>query len=437
MHFRPSKPEVWGGIECTCNRVNDTFFDQLNLTGHYHRPDDLTEICALGIRRMRYPILWELHQPRENTVIDWHWTRARLNDLRNNDVQPIAGLLHHGSGPGFTRLDDPEFPTKLARYAGRVAREFPWIEDYTPVNEPLTTARFSGLYGLWYPHHQKDASFARMLIHQTKGIVLAMREIRKVNPAARLVQTEDLGKTYSTPVLNYQAEFENERRWLSYDLLTGRVGRQHPLWTYLLWTGVTERDLLWFQDNVCTPEIAGFNYYLTSERFLDDEIQRYPSHTWGQNTRHRYADVEAIRVNHAFPSGLGVLLREAWSRYKIPMAVTEVFLSCTPDEQVRWLYEVANIVDTLNNEGIDIRATTVWALLGEYGWNNLVTRPLEGEYEPGAFDVRNGKRIPTPLAQLVQALSGITSIQPSVIKQGWWSASDRFLTPQMIAELVQ
>ena len=25
---------------------------------------------------------------------------------------------------------------------------YPWIDAYTPVNEPLTTARFSGLYGI-------------------------------------------------------------------------------------------------------------------------------------------------------------------------------------------------------------------------------------------------------------------------------------------------
>jgi dTDP-4-dehydrorhamnose reductase len=435
IHFRPSKSEIWGGIECTCNRINDTFLDQLNFTGHYRRPDDLEAICALGIRRMRYPILWELHQPHENTVVDWTWTRERLGELRKNNVTPIAGLVHHGSGPVFTRLDDPEFPFRLARYAAMVAREFPWIEYYTPINEPLTTARFSGLYGLWYPHHQNDASFVRMLMHQMKGVVLSMREIRKINPHARLVQTEDLGKTYSTSLLNYQAEFENERRWLSYDLLTGRVDKQHPLWNYLLWTGVSEYDALWFQENVCIPDIAGFNYYLTSERFLDDDIHRYPSHMWGRNSLHAYADVEAIRVNHPFPSGLDVLLREAWSRYGIPLAVTEVFLSCTPEEQVRWVFEVANVVNSLNAEGIDIRATTVWALLGEYGWNNLVTRPLEGEYEPGAFDVRNGQRISTQLAELVRMLSGVSTSPPPLIHKGWWSRRDRFIA-HLIPDLV-
>jgi hypothetical protein len=47
------------------------------------------------------------------------------------------------------------------------------------------------------------------------------RAIREVTPGARLVQTEDMGAVFSTPALEYQATFENHRRWLSLDLLCG------------------------------------------------------------------------------------------------------------------------------------------------------------------------------------------------------------------------
>ena len=43
-------------------------------------------------------------------------------------------------------------------------------------------------------------------------------------------QTEGLSNTHSTRALRYQADFENERRWLRLDLMTGRVTREHPLW---------------------------------------------------------------------------------------------------------------------------------------------------------------------------------------------------------------
>ena len=82
---------------------------------------------------------------------------------------------------------------------------------FMPANEPLTTARFSGLYGHWYPHGRNTGTFLRILIVQRRKILQSMQAIRRITPAARLVQTEDLGKTFSTPLLQYQADYENER----------------------------------------------------------------------------------------------------------------------------------------------------------------------------------------------------------------------------------
>src|SRR4029079_18828737 len=94
--------------------------------------------------------------------------------------------------PG-TAVRDPSFAMRLADYARAVAERYPWVTAYTPVNEPLTTARFSGLYGLWYPHLRSDLDFLRALLTECRATVLAMRAIREVVPGARLVQTEDLG----------------------------------------------------------------------------------------------------------------------------------------------------------------------------------------------------------------------------------------------------
>ncbi|MDX6404155.1 MAG: dTDP-4-dehydrorhamnose reductase [Blastocatellia bacterium] len=74
----------------------------------------------------------------------------------------------------------------------KVAQRYPWITDYTPVNEPLTTARSSCLYGHWYPHQRDSLKFAKALLTQCRATVLSMSSIRKFNPEARLIQTEDL-----------------------------------------------------------------------------------------------------------------------------------------------------------------------------------------------------------------------------------------------------
>ena len=220
--------ELWAGVECTVNRVGDRWFDQTARTGHAGRLDDVDRLAAMGVRAVRYPVLWERTAPLGLEAADWSWPDARLRRLRALGLRPIVGLVHHGSGPSGTSLLDEAFPEKLAAYARAVAERYPWVEDFTPINEPLTTARFAGLYGLWYPHGRDAATFARALLIQCRATSLAMRAIREVTPTARLVQTDDMGTVFSTPRLAYQARFENARRWLSFDLLCGRVGPESP-----------------------------------------------------------------------------------------------------------------------------------------------------------------------------------------------------------------
>ncbi len=421
------KPELWGGIECTINRIGDQFQDQLALTGHYGRKDDIALFSELGISSFRFPILWEKHEPVQGVEIDWSWAEQQLESLSQHNIKPIAGLLHHGSGPAFTDLSDKNFPDYFADYALKVARRFPSIEYYTPINEPLTTARFSGLYGHWYPHEKTGLSFARILINQLRGIVLAMKAIRSINPDAKLVQTEDLGKTYSSPRLRYQANFENIRRWLTYDLLCGKVNRSHRLWNYFRWLGIRKKELDFFISNPCKPDIIGVNHYVTSERFLDDEIHEYPPHMIGSNKRHRYADVEAVRIRHEQPFGLNILLKEVWDRYKLPIAITEVQLHCHRDDQLRWFKQVWSTACESLNEGIDIRAVTPWSLLGAYGWNKLLTLPV-GEYEPGVFDVTNSVPRRTALFTLIQSINENAEEKfPFINEPGWWQREIRFL----------
>jgi dTDP-4-dehydrorhamnose reductase len=419
INYRSCNPEVWGGIECTINRVQDVFRDQLFYSGHYSRPGDIERFAELGIKKLRYPLLWEFHQPVANKPIDWGWTEKQLTSIRKKHIKPIVGLVHHGSGPAFTDLTDPDFPGKLALYAKAVAKKFPWIEYYTPINEPLTTARFSGLYGFWYPHAKNELSFFKMLINQLKGAVLSMQAIRKINPKAKLVQTEDLSKTHSTALLSYQADFENERRWLTYDLLCGKVDKQHFFWNYLISMGIDVKDLEFFLEDPCPPNIIGFNYYVTSERYLDENIENYHCSTHGGNHKHKYADVEAVRVSQL--SGLNILLKEAWERYKIPIAITENHLSCTREEQMRWFKETWEDCCNLKNEGVDIIAVTVWSLLGAFDWNSLLTC-TNSYYESGAFDIKNKKIRITALGKMVKAIATTGEYHHPLLEiKGWWN----------------
>lgn len=424
-------PTIWGGIECSIVRIRNVWRDQVAETGHASRLEDLDAVAALGIRTLRYPVLWEAVSPRSSDTAEFGWHDPRLARLRDLGIDVVAGLLHHGSGPRYTSLVAPAFPELLARHAERVARRYPWLRQFTPVNEPLTTARFSALYGHWYPHRRDMRSFAQALVNQCRGISLAMRAIRGVTPDAMLVQTEDLGKVFSTPSLSYQAQHENERRWLTFDLLLGRVDRHHPWFETLTRAGIDERILLELVDDPCPPAVVGVNHYLTSERYLEQRRARWPT---GQrasgNGRHRYADLEAVRMDlPAGSTGPEARLREICRRYGLPVAVTEVHHGCSRDEQMRWLADVWQAATTLAAEGEPVRAVTAWALFGCFDWNSLLLR-RDGSYEPGAFDVRGQVPRLTALGRMVRGLARGDAVRHPVLSEpGWWRRDTRFYHP--------
>ncbi|MCK6551088.1 sugar nucleotide-binding protein [Myxococcota bacterium] len=427
----PCAPELWGGVECTVNRVGDRYFDQLERSGHAQRIEDLDAFAGLGLRALRYPLLWERLAPDAIDEIDWTWADARVARILELGMRPIIGLVHHGSGPRYTSIVDPSFHVLLGELAARVAERYPMIDAYTPVNEPVTTARFSGLYGLWHPHGRTDRTFVRALLEEVLGVRAAMTAIRAVNPDAELVQTEDLGRISFTDGLEREARFRDHRRWLAFDLLFGRVDHEHPMWSYLVAHGAQRAELESLLEAPCPPDLIGVNHYLTSDRILvpDPEGPHLGLSEGGDagvpEGAVRYRDVEAVRACLDCPITPIDVLREAAARYGRPVAITEVHLGCTREEQLRWFEEVWRGAEALAREGLPVRAVTAWALLGSFDWDSLVVED-RGSYEPGLFDVRGPAPRPTALAWLARARAIGGAVEHPVLEgPAWWRRVDR------------
>ena len=419
------KIELWGGVECTVNRVGGRFRDQLRLTGHHDRLEDLDRIAELGVTALRFPVLWERVAPRPDAdpdaAPDWAWSDRGIARLQALGVRPIVGLLHHGSGPAHTSLVDAAFPAAFARYAGAVARRYPHVRDWTPINEPLTTARFACLYGTWYPHDRDTGQFWRAVVTEAEATVAAMAAIRGAIPDARLIQTDDLGRCFGDEAVAAVADYYNHRRWLFWDLLSGRVGPDHPLWWEGEAHGLADR-LRRLQADPCPPDMLGINHYPTSDRYLRAS----------DGAADGYEDLAAVRVADVTPPGLAGALEEAWARYRLPMAVTECHLGCTREEQVRWLRRSWDVTQRLRTRGIDVRALTAWALMGNCDWVNLLTEDA-GHCETGAFDARGAVPRPTAVARVLAALPGRApgALDAIAREPGWWERDARWLDPHL------
>lgn len=417
--------EVWGGIECSVVRVGDVIRDQLLETGHSKRIEDLDLVASLGIKTVRYPALWE-HVETVAGKDDWSWLDQRFQRMRELGISPLAALIHHGSGPSWTSILASDFVERLAAFATRLAGRYPWITTFTPINEPMVTARLSGLYGLWHPHRADEASCLRLVVAQCRAIVKTMSAIRKVIPDARLMQTEDFGKIFATKELAYQADYENDRRWLSLDLLCGRVGSCHPFHERLLGAGVDHTHLEELEAAPCPPDLIGVDYYLTSDRFLDHRVQRHHREPVGGNGIEPYVDIAAFRAGlPASELGFASRLREVWRRYTLPVVLGEVHNGCTREEQLRWFLEGWEAACECVAEGVDVRAITAWSMFGAIDWNSMMMRE-DGYYECGVFDTRAATPRRTILADAISALVKTRSFDhPVLVQSGWWRAPRR------------
>ena len=102
--------ELWGGVECTVNRVGDTYFDQMERSGHDRRLGGPGSVRRPGHARAALPVLWERTAPDGLDRADWPGRTSAWAVCASWASRPIVGLVHHGSGPRDTSLLDPAFP---------------------------------------------------------------------------------------------------------------------------------------------------------------------------------------------------------------------------------------------------------------------------------------------------------------------------------------
>jgi dTDP-4-dehydrorhamnose reductase len=410
--------EVWASPEPTFARIDATTVrDQSAETGLDVRVDDAERIAALGVHASRVPVLWERVAPDDPHECDFREPARRLEALRAKGIEPIVTLLHHGSGPGYTDLLDPAFPLWFAEYAEAAARAFPWVRRWTPINEPLTTARFATLYGVWYPNMRDDRGFGRAMVNQTLAQQAALRRIRRVIPDAEFVLTEDLQRfaTGDAGVAEY-AEFLRERVYLSVELVAGRVGDGHPLASFLTERcGVNASELAMLQRDAVVPDLIAFNHYPHSERYLF-------THDGAA------ADVPACYVEGEPPPRVGPLLRAAAARLQLPLAIGEVHVHAPEAERVRWLAQQAGDVRELRAGGVDVRAIGAWAAFGMVDWHSLLRR-RERVTEDGIYTFAgpNGFPQPTAVAAAVRELGATGTIDDGGVR-GWWERAERTLS---------
>jgi beta-glucosidase/6-phospho-beta-glucosidase/beta-galactosidase len=324
-------PFLWAtGIEDTFiphARPGLRALEEYELTQHYSLwKHDFDLVAETGVRYLRWGIPWYRVQPAPDRW-DWAWTDQALDYLVNvKGITPVLDLMHYGTPLWLENsFINARYPRRVAEYARRVAARYKsLVRYYTPLNEPMVNADMCGRQAEWPPYLSGDDGYVKLALALAKGIVLTTRAIQAEQPDAITVQVEALGHTFTEDTsLQHQADENNARQYLCFDLVSGRVNDDHPLVGFLSSHGMSTMDMDWFLSNVVTFDLFGANFYpwayIELKKARDGSIRQVTGHTPG--------DMMAL------------VIRAAYERYRLPIIITETSARGDIDLRARWMDE--------------------------------------------------------------------------------------------------
>jgi beta-glucosidase len=365
---------IWAsGIEDTFvpqTKLGHRALDEYELMGHYeHWREDLALLAEPGLQAVRWGVPWYRVEPMPG-VFDWRWTDEVIPYIIEElKLTPIIDLMHYGC-PFWLRREfaNPDYPQAVAAYAAAFARRYRGqIRWYTPLNEPLVNALMCGRRGQWPPYLRGDAGYIRVMLQIVKGVLNTVEALKLIDPQAVMVQVEATGLSRAIQQeLEVLALEDQHRGFLFFDLITGLVTPDHPLFAWLLRFGARPDELSEFVRRRIPIEVLGMNFYpqwSTKQIYIDEKGRL------------------AYRAIEHDGDGFAALIADYYQRYQTPIMITETSAYGADEVRSRWLRASVSMVKQLRGQGVPVLGYTWFPLFTMVDWRyRLGRRPVEHYY---------------------------------------------------------
>ncbi|MEL7977463.1 family 1 glycosylhydrolase [Isoptericola sp. F-RaC21] len=353
------------GIEDTFvpqTRPGERAIDEYELTDHYGRfHEDLGLAVDAGATFLRWGVPWYRVAPAPGEW-DWSWVDRVVDRFGELGLRPVIDLLHYGTPLWLEgQFAHPDYPKVVAEYAVAFAERYgDRVTDYTPVNEPMIHALFSGAYGYWPPYLTGDRGLTTMVGALAEGFVRTQQGIAEtLGPRATFLHV-DASMRYAGDVTGeHRAQVERLRHQahLVEDLVTGRVDDAHPLVGLLRAGGFDDATLSWFAEQAVRPDVMGMNYY-----------PRISTEVFEEGVHHGGGFADPRPAQDAGVEGLVEVLTEAERRHGVPVMLTETSVTAPEADRIAWLHESVAAIRRLRADGHEIVGYTWWPVFDMYEW---------------------------------------------------------------------
>ncbi len=384
------------GIECSYptiksrNGRGNTRRDLLEECGHYvHWKKDLELVKELGLNVLRYGLpYYSMHLGPGK--YDWSFADEVMAEIKRLNITPILDLLHFGLPDWLGDFQNPEFPVHFADFAEQVAKRYPWVRYYTPVNEIFVTAKASAKDGLWNECLKTDRAFVTALKHCVAASILANHGIARNRPDCIIVQSESAEFVHEAKAsLSPEVKLQNKMRFVSLDLLYA-VPFDSDVTLYMMDNGLSREEYEWFMKGEPPGyQIMGNDYYGRNEHIL-------------------LPDGKMLSAEDVM--GWYNITKEYYERYKKPVMHTETNIF-DPKLAPSWLWKQWINILQMRKDGVPVLGFTWYSLIDQVDWDSQLVKKAGHVCECGLYDMN---RKPRPVAaayrQLLEEFGQITIV---------------------------
>ena len=370
------------GIECSCPTIDHgkTRRDLLRECGHYEFwKEDLRLVKELGLNVLRYGLPYHsIHQGVDK--FDWSFADEVMNEIKRLDITPILDLMHFGVPDWVGNFQNPELPVLFENYAGAVAKRYPWVRFFTPINEMYVTARASARDGVWNEQLTDDKSFVTAMKNIVAASILGNHQIAKNRPDCVIVQSESAEYVHdASAVKSPQITLDNKLRFIALDLLFG-ITPDADVCLYLMDNGLTREEYEWFMKGEPPGyQVMGNDYY-------------------GRNEKIKLPTGEIIIASDVF--GWYQITKKYYNRYKKPVMHTETNVF-DPAAAPIWLWKQWMNVLEMRHDGVPVLGFTWYSLIDQVDWHIGLAEKKGIVNACGLYDMN---RKPRPVAEAYKML---------------------------------
>jgi hypothetical protein len=220
------------------------------------------------------------------------------------------------------------------------------------------------------------------------GIQATVAALRDVDSdiVAYHVDAADLYET-ADPALDEEAERRRNMVFLALDLVSGRVGEDHPLFAWLAALLDDASSLERLRHRPAPPEVIGLNLYplFTRKKLMRDSKGRL-----------------RIRMPYTEKGLVEGVATAYHRRYGVPLMISVVATAGSVAKRLNWLAESLRAVKRLRGDGVPVVGYTWWPMfsLVTWAWRQGQRSVADHLLHMGLWDLdAELNRMPTALVQ--------------------------------------